>query len=165
MRLEIDKSLEDYKNKLELIKLQNQIQYSKLHEIRSSIIAELYGRLIRLNGAMLNLTAGIHLVAEDGEKEAAERITEANDTFIKFKLYYQTNKIYFNNQTCQILDTLVNDYWEAGMDSTEHNRMQSLGVRGTELKESFDKKRAARDKVRNEIPKALSLLKLNSENY
>jgi hypothetical protein len=158
LKLDIDKNLESYKNRLEILKLEYQVQFSKLHEKRSVVIENLYQKLVRLNYAMLRLTAGMKPVIKDAEKEEEQRLIEANDLFFEFQNYYSENKIYFQPDTCEILEKLKTHYWNSAWDYMEISRMKSFGVDGIDLKESFKKAKEAGACVREEVPKVLFLL-------
>ncbi len=158
LKLDIDKNLEAYRNKLEILKLEYQVQFSKLHEKRSEVIESVYQKLVRLNIAMLNLTAFVKPIIQNAEKEEQERLIEANEAFFDFQKYYSETKIYFQPDTCSILDRLKKYFWDSAWDYTEISRMKSFGAAGPDLKESYKKASEAGKFVREEIPKVLELL-------
>jgi hypothetical protein len=156
-KLDIDKNLEEYRNKLEILKLEYQVQFSRLHEKRSEVIETIYQKLVRLNFAILDLTIG-HMVVEDAESEEQNRLKEANDSYFEFLKFYSEKKIYFQPEICLILEKLKILYWEGALDLTEPKRMRAMGVTGPDLTISHEKVIAARKSVTEEIPKVLGLL-------
>jgi len=112
LQLGLDKDLETYKNKLEILRLEFQVQFAELHSKRSDIIAILYKRLSALNGAMLDLTARGHFVKEDADKEEETRSINANNAFVKFSKYYLPNKIYFTEDIAKKLDSILQTFWD-----------------------------------------------------
>jgi hypothetical protein len=155
---DITNKVERIKNEFEIIRVEYQIQYSKLHGRRSFIIERLYKKLVKLNTAMLSLTAPLKFVNKNAETDEQELLMEASNAFFDFQKYYTEKKIYFHSETFSILEKLKGQYWDSFWDYTEVKRMKSMGVTGISMKESYEKAYKASDSVRVEIPKVLILL-------
>jgi hypothetical protein len=159
IKLDIDKELEGYKNKLELLRLEYQVQFSKLHEKRSEILELIYHKLFDLNQAMLELTTFIRPATENPNKEESERLTSTNQVFHDFNTYYRKHKIYLTPETCIILDKLVKHYWVTGLDVAEvRNARELVPVDNSYFKDAMTRYRAAYKELRDEIPNVLLLL-------
>jgi hypothetical protein len=65
---------------------------------------------------MLSLTARIHGVVEDAEKEEQERIERANKAFYDFNQYYFPNKIFFSESLISKLDKIQSFIWDKVWD-------------------------------------------------
>lgn len=116
LQLDLDKNLETYKHRMEILRLEFQVQFAGLHAKRSEIIVELYKKLAELNSSMLNMTARMHGVIDDAEKEEQERITKANKAFMEFNSYYIPNRIFFSEELVDKLDKVNSFVWDKVWD-------------------------------------------------
>jgi hypothetical protein len=138
-RLTLDKDLEQYKKNLNL----DLTKKERLHLKRSEILSDLYKKIVDLDFAMADLTRVFKTVKEDYEKEEAERIETVRLSYNDFLKYYQGHKFYFREETCKILDELVNNYFSVFWDYTYKKRTSV-----------FDPEMAKRpyDKMQTDIP-------------
>jgi len=156
LQLELDKNLETYKNRLEILRLEFQVQFAELHTKRSKIIVKLYKHLTELYSSMLSLTARIHGVVEDAEKEEQGRIERANKAFYEFNQYYFPNKIFFSEIVTSKLDKIQSFIWDKVWDFN-YIKNQIRGERldpDTWKSFSNDLKKISTD-VHKEIPETL----------
>jgi len=156
LQLDLDKNLEIYKNKLEILRLEFQVQFAELHVKRSEIIVKLYGHLTELNSAMLDLTARIHPVIEDAEKEEKQRIQRVNKSFFDFSNYYIQNKIFFPKSTTEKLDKIQKFTYDKAWDFTYlNNRLKSGQMIESSWKTFYKESQTISEEVKKEIPTAL----------
>ena len=116
LQLGLDKNLETYKNKLEVLRLEFQVQFAELHAKRSEIITKVYKYLTELNASMLTLTARIHPIVKDAEKEEQNRIEKANTAYDEFVKYYYPHKIFFPEFIAAKLDKIQSFVWDKSWD-------------------------------------------------
>lgn len=159
MKLNIDKELEGYKNKLEILRLEHQIQFSKLHEKRSEVLEEIYHKLFDLNQSMVDLTLFIRPSLKDPTNEENELFLKTNQTFREFTTYYKKHKIYLTQETCIILDKLVRYYWTISVDTAEAKNAKNLvPLDHSYFQDAMKRYRDAFKELRDEVPKVLILL-------
>lgn len=83
-------------------------RFSKLHEIRAQIIADLYGRLYEFHWAVCAFLRDFHKANHD-----AQRVQELNDKSYDFKDFFDKHRIYFTENICSKIDALVNSLYSA----------------------------------------------------
>lgn len=156
LQLSLDKNLEAYKSRLEILRLEFQVQFAELHAKRSEIIAELYKYLTELNASMLNLTARIHGVVQDAEKEEQKRIERANKAYIEFYNYYYPHRIFFSQIIASKLDKIQAFVWDKAWDFNYIKGQIGSGQLDPSSWKSFsdDLKKISKE-VHKEIPDAL----------
>lgn len=113
---ELTLKIEPLKSELAKNNITHQIQFGFLHQERAKVILELYKRLIELHSAMVDWTAFLHPVIEDGEKENQERTIRANTALNDFRNFYISNKIFFSKPFCNNIDEVFKEYWNKGWD-------------------------------------------------
>src|SRR5690554_66630 len=101
-----NKRLEEFKSTLSLI----QSKQTVLHNKRLEIIEKLYGYIVDLNSSMYNLTNPVKQTEKDFKEFEKELTEKASECFNLFNSFYQKNKIYFNEQTCKIIDDLLKHF-------------------------------------------------------
>lgn len=141
----LDTDLESHKAKLNI----EHTQYLKLHERRLEIMVEIYKKIAELDRTMYIMTAIMKPIppGKDINEMEQEQINAANDAYQNFKTFYQDNKIFFNEETCKLLDTLQTMYWDSLWDGTVRQRIGS-----TDFKFNYENAKKASDTVREHIP-------------
>lgn len=104
----LDKDLANFKLSLERATYEHQIRFSKLHEIRAQIIAELYGRLFEFHWAVCGFLRDFHKANHD-----AQKIQDLDAKSYEFKDYFDKHRIYFTENICSKIDELVNALYSA----------------------------------------------------
>lgn len=102
-----DKRFADYKADLERRDFEHRTRFSKLHERRAEIIAELYQRMVNTHRLIRYESFPIPtFVDEDGEEIKGEPIDRAFQAYIDFDYFFDENRIYFTKEQCTMLDGL-----------------------------------------------------------
>ncbi|WP_298537031.1 hypothetical protein [uncultured Algibacter sp.] len=152
-KLNFDKEMESYKSDLNLLSSRQ----SLLHEKRSEIILELYQKLVSLHNSMLDMTARMRNVTGKDQatiqKEELERITKTGELGNDFFNYYQTNKIFFTANICELIEEIQNGLRESHSD---YSFKHLWGLPHSEM--THDMAIKANEKVKDEIPKLMSKL-------
>ncbi|MCK4729853.1 MAG: hypothetical protein KAT28_00895 [Candidatus Aenigmarchaeota archaeon] len=126
---------------------QDRIRFSKLHENRAKIIAELYAKLVELEKQMKDLVSG-SIINKD---EKAEETRKSCNRFIDF---YAKNEIYFNKKISGSLyriNATFREIWNA----TPTNDLNNAASPQQKQQWRVD----ANKKLYNEIPKLKEELK------
>ena len=142
---------EGFKNKLNL----DFLKASKLHEKRILIVEELYNKIVVLNESMIQLTAIIKVSPSDKpfEESEQEEMSKSAVLFNDFANYYVKNKIYFKPSTCELLETLKNEFYQGWNSYTLKKRFNLQDNQFT-----FENSQKASSKVREVIPPILTQL-------
>jgi len=151
--LEIEKQIENYKATLNLFNSKQIQLYSK----QASIIETLYTYLTDVHWKMLDLTALLrNVTGKDDETISAEELERVDKTAEAGKIffeYYRKNKIYFNQETCLLIESIQEKFRES---HTDYSFKYLYGLPPSEL--TYNMAKNANEKVRDEIPKLLKTL-------
>ena len=150
---ELDKEIEFYKLHLNLI----YDRQSKLYLIRLKVIETLYQKLVDLYNAILEMTAPAKIITgkddatvQQEEKEIIEKTAKLGNDFFH---YYQKKKIYFSEETCELIEKI-----EQGLKQSYNDYSFKYLFGMPTSKMTYELAKRASDNVRKEIPKLLKLL-------
>jgi len=97
---------ERLKHDLQLAALEHQVLFSKLHERRAEIVAELYGLLVEAHWSAQSF---ISLGEWSGEPSKKEKYVAAMNSTADFYRYFDKNRIYLPDALCAQLEQFVRD--------------------------------------------------------
>lgn len=89
---------------LQLVQLEHQVRFAKLHENRAEIIAETYSKLVKLQKTTSDF---VHMYQRVNDSKNKENIKQLWDAADDFKEYFEKHRIYFNPNTCSEIDDLT----------------------------------------------------------
>lgn len=145
-KLGLEKNLESHKADLNLVSYKKE----KLHFTRLEVISELFKRIVVLHSAMREMTAILKTEIKNYDKEEVERIERTRNSYNDFLTYYREHEIYFSDECCKLLDSLIHEYFDSLWDYTYEKR---YGIKNPKRMTEVYKK------VSDEIPNILGLLK------
>lgn len=105
---DITRKVEEVKAEFIKVSCEHQIRFSKLHEKRAEIIAELYSRLYDFYWAVCAFLRDFHKTKHD-EKD----FKKLDDKSYEFTDYFHKHRIYFNENICSKIDELINALYSA----------------------------------------------------
>lgn len=129
-KLELNREIETVKSNLKIMENERTITFTKLHEERAHAIKDLYIKSLELCQLLLKLT----LPAKDNEWYMDQELNDnVYQKIMQFNSLYNINKIYLTNDTCliinnlieksiQIENTIYNTKIECGLDSNYSSR-------------------------------------------
>jgi len=92
---------EHLKHELQRAALEHQVRFSKLHERRAEVIAELYGLLVEAHWASQSF---ISLAEWSGEPSKQEKYVAAINKTAEFYRFFDKNRIYLPEALCRQLE-------------------------------------------------------------
>jgi len=95
---------------LEFHEFEHQVRFGQLHERRASIIADIYGRLYEFYWAVCAFLKHYH--TSDNTKKAG-LLKKLEEEAEGFKDFFDKHRIYFTDETCSLIDKLVDSLNEA----------------------------------------------------
>ena len=103
LQADADMEIEKLKNSLQMVAVEHQVRFSKLHEKRAEIIADLYARLVDAE------REGDHFVKvaswdDEKRREAYEAI---NQNLLDLYYFVEKNGIYLPESVCDLLTNFV----------------------------------------------------------
>jgi len=105
---DITRKVEEVKTEFIKVSSEHQIRFSKLHEKRAEIIAELYRRLNNFHWAVCAFLRDFHTTKND-KKE----FKKLDDKSYEFTDYFHNHRIYFNENICSKINELVDALYSA----------------------------------------------------
>lgn len=152
-KLKFEKEIESYRADLNLFYTKQIQLYSK----KSEVIESLYHKLIDLHDIMLEMTVSFRNITGKDEQtvqqEELDRVNLAAQKGNEFFKFYSTNKIYFEKETCQLIEELQKKFKET---HTDYSFRHTFGLPPSEMTYEMAKKSV--DRVREEIPKLMEKL-------
>ncbi|MVO07768.1 hypothetical protein GOQ30_01155 [Flavobacterium sp. TP390] len=115
--LELNKKAELYKQELFLISQ----KASKLHDKRIDRIEELYYMLNDFHNDMQIIVSWkivTGMTKEEVQQQELNNVKKAETSGNKFLIYYMRHKLYFNLETCKLIDEIINLLKESHADFT-----------------------------------------------
>lgn len=95
---------EQLKHELGLAAVEHNVRFSKLHERRAEVIAELYGLLVEAYWALHSFVSPVEWSSDDPKrKKYADAMAKASDFF----RYFDKNRIFLPVDLCVSLDTFI----------------------------------------------------------
>src|SRR5882762_8947453 len=112
LKADADAQIERLKNSLEMAALEHQVRFSKLHERRAEVIAELYKRLVEVGaeGSLFVYTVG------GSSGEHFEQYNKAYKNNWDLARFIEANRIYLPVRACDLLDKYVHTLNKAVID-------------------------------------------------
>lgn len=147
---QIDKSLEEYKNELQL-SFQKSVQ---LMQNQFNKITELHELLIDLEEALNKLTEIIEEPLNEPKSDPRSSLIEIHMMFEQILLFYRKNRILFSPALVSEIQNVINACRKAFVEYREYDLMKDLSTGGEAIHKLFDSYAS----VREDIPKALLLL-------
>ncbi len=105
LQKESQQELMHLQSSLQLIQLEHQVRFTKLHENRAGIIAEIYSMLVNLHRTASTFIRMYRSVDDTKNKENIKQLWGSLDIFTE---YFEKHRIYFNQNTCSEIDCLIN---------------------------------------------------------
>ena len=109
LKAENDRNLEQLKTQLQLKAFEHEIKYSKLHNRRAEVIAELYTKIRSVQLTSFPLFDEYISGHNDVEFTQNEKITivKFRSVFRELNELYIRNRIFFKEQTCLKIDKMI----------------------------------------------------------
>jgi hypothetical protein len=99
--------IERLRSSLQITELEHQVRFSKLHEKRAQVIAELYKRLAV--DVFWTAKRYVSIGGGSGEQGKREEFNKTLEMIREFALFVDGHRIYLPDNICALLDKLVDD--------------------------------------------------------
>lgn len=99
-----DAAIEHLKNELQLKTIEHQVRFSRLHDKRADVIAELYGFFVE---ALWDAESFLSKIEWSGEPNKKEKYVAAMNKLIDLYRYFDKNRIYLPHELCSSLEELI----------------------------------------------------------
>jgi len=96
---------EHLKHDLQVAALEHQVRFSKLHERRAEVVAEVYALLVEAQWASQSF---VSIVEWAGEPPKHEKYVTAMNKAAEFYRFFDKNRIYLPQSLCDLLEQFIN---------------------------------------------------------
>jgi hypothetical protein len=104
LKAKSDAAIEHIRNTLQLQTIEHQVRFSRLHEKRASVIAELYGYLV---DALWDAETFLSPIEWAGKDDKKEKYDQAANKLLDLYRYFERNRIYLPEAICASLENLI----------------------------------------------------------
>lgn len=106
LKAKADSAIEQLKSDLQIRTIEHQVRFSRLHEKRANVIADLNGLVIEALWEAESLLSPMQWVGEPDKREK-ERV--AMNKLVELFRYFDKHRIYLPTELCDVVDKLVAD--------------------------------------------------------
>jgi len=155
LKAKSDAAIEQLRSDLQIRSIEHQVRFSRLHEKRATVIAELYGYLVETLWEAESFLSPMEWV---GEPNKREKHRVAMNKLVDFFRYFDKHRIYLPEEMCTSLEALA-------MKVRSHIIAFGVFVRFDDQSMN-DQTRAQKEKawnegwdaIKNQVPQARKLL-------
>jgi hypothetical protein len=155
---ELQKETDEFRANLQIISLEHQIRYTKLHEQRGESIRQIYSLIVDLKNKLEYFTTVFQ-----GPKWTtdSDREKEATNSHRNISNFFQINRIYFSDSICNQFDEILKLSWSIIVDMSVTKVEAASAYSGPERAEATKKWQSINSRVTSEISTAM--IKLEKE--
>jgi len=106
LQAKADVAIEHLRSQFQIQGIEHQVRFSRLHEKRAEVIAELYGLLVLALWEAESFVSPIEWV---GEPNKQEKHQTAMNKLVELYRYFDQHRIYLPEQLCESLDQLIKE--------------------------------------------------------
>jgi hypothetical protein len=106
LKAKSDATIERLRNELQLNTIEHQVRFSRLHDKRAEVIAELYGCFVE---ALWEAESFLSPMEWNGEPSKKEKHVTAMNKLSHLYRYFDKHRIYLPPELCHSLDKIVRD--------------------------------------------------------
>lgn len=152
---ETNSTIERLKHELQLVTVEHQIRFSKLHEKRAEVIAELYSRLVEAYWASQNFVA---IVEWSGEPSKEEKYVTAMNKTAEYFQFFDKHRIYLPEAVCELLETFVRNMRKKAIGFGVYVKYEDQHLPDHAMKRKHEAWSNAWEYFETEVPKARAAL-------
>jgi hypothetical protein len=156
LKADVDTANERLKNSLQMVALEHQVRFSKLHEKRAEVIGEVYARLIEVEKGYGRF------VLVDGYERDPEKQREARHktdvAMYEMSLFIEKHRIYLPARVCESLKAFLDIMWDNAIGVGVYGELGGTYATPDTAKERREVFRKATEALRTEIPAARAAL-------
>jgi hypothetical protein len=104
LKAKSDAASDRLRYELQLQTIEHQVRFSRLHEKRASVIAELYGYLVE---ALWEAESFLSPMRSPGDPNMKEMYDQTMDKFVELYRYFDKHRIYLPEEICTSLQNLI----------------------------------------------------------
>ena len=155
VKSDADAASERLKNELQMSALEHQVKFSKLHEKRADVIAELYGFLVQ---ACWDISSFVSPMEWSGEPNKQEKYVTAMNSVARFYQFFDKHRIYIPEGLCGQLDEFVQGMRQKAIGFGVYVRYEDEALPDSQMKDKHNAWTEAWKHFEDAVPETKSAL-------
>lgn len=155
LKAKADATIEKLKNDLQMRTIEHQVRFSKLHEKRAEVIAELYRRLCTALWDSESFLSPLQFAGEPGQ---GDKHTTAMNSLVHAYRYFGEHRIYLPHEMGVSLEKLISDTRQEVIRLGVWLGSDDQSLPGHAQKTKHETWMAAWDAIKKDIPQAMHAL-------
>lgn len=155
LKAKSDAAVEKLKNQLQLKTIEHQVRFSRLHEKRAAVIAELYGHLVE---ALWEAESFLSPMELSGEPDKREKLQKALNKLVELYRYFDKHRIYLPIDVCSALEELIKNVRSQVTKFGVWIRYEDHELSGDSHSKKFDAWTSGWDAITQQVPLARASL-------
>lgn len=151
LKAKSDATIEHLKTELQLRTIEHQVRFSRLHEKRAEVIAELYGYLVE---ALWEAESFLSPIEWAGEPTKKEKHNQAMNKLVELYRYFDKHRIYLPPEVCASLEALFLDVRSQVIKFGVWVRYEDHELSGDSYTKKSDAWDSGWDTIKNQVPVA-----------
>lgn len=149
LKAKSDAAIEHLKNELQIRTIEHQVRFSRLHEKRASVIAELYGHLVE---ALWEAESFLSPMEWAGEPNKKEKHQQAMNKLVELYRYFDKHRIYLPHEVCASLEALIQNVKSQVIKFGVWVRYENYELTNDSHAKKNDAWDSGWDAIKNEVP-------------
>lgn len=151
LKAKSDMAIEHLKNELQIKTIEHQIRFSRLHEKRAAVIAELYEHLVE---ALWEAESFLSPMEWTGEPNKVEKHKKSMNTLLKLYRYFDRQRIYLPHEVCASLEAFIHNVRSHVINFGGWVEYKNYELTGDSSTEKHDAWKSGWDAIKNQVPVA-----------
>lgn len=151
LKAKSDTAIERLRSDLQLRSIEHQVRFSRLHEKRASVIADLYGHLVE---TLWEAESFLSPMEWAGEPSKQEKHQVAMNKLVEFFRYFDKHRIYLPESLCVSLEAIAMRVRSHVIEFGVFTRLNDQSMNEQTRKQKDDAWNKGWEAIRNDIPRA-----------
>lgn len=151
LKAKSDAAIEHLRNELQLATIEHQVRFSRLYDMRATVIAELYGHLVE---ALWEAESFLSPMEWVGEPNKIEKHRTAMNKLVDLYRYFDKNRIYLPTDLCISLEALIRQVRSHVVEFGVYVRLQDEPLNENTRKEKENAWNKGWEAIKNQVPQA-----------
>lgn len=149
LKAKSDAAIEHLKNELQIRTIEHQVRFSRLHEKRAAVIADLYGLLVE---ALWEAESFLSPMEWAGEPNKKEKHQQAMNKLVELYRYFDKHRIYLPHEVCVSLEALVQKVRSQVINFGVWVGYENYELTGDSHKQKNEAWNSGWDAIKNQVP-------------
>jgi hypothetical protein len=155
LKAKSDAAIEHLRSDLQIRSIEHQVRFSRLHEKRATVIAELYGHLVE---TLWEAESFLSPMQWAGEPDKPEKHQAAMNKLVDFFRYFDKHRIYLPEEICASLEALVLKVRSHVIEFGVYVGFNDLSLNDYTRDQKQKAWNGGWDAIKNQVPQARKLL-------